>query len=131
MLTRSFLAAALVGLAGCATAPSEGVSPLAPKGAPAAAPTGAYLPTAPLPGAVAVSFVLPRRDDPPSFFDLPWPTDLLRRPDGRPEFRSFPGGDTLVFSAYVAAAEQDVEGYSVAPTVYFHFTGPLADPPLR
>jgi fermentation-respiration switch protein FrsA (DUF1100 family) len=87
-----------------------------------------YTPSAPLPGGVAISFVLPRGSAPPPFFDVPWPTELLRKPDGRPDFRSFPGRDALLFSAYVAAADEDVDGYSVAPAIYFHFTGPLAAP---
>src|SRR5262249_18749720 len=67
---------------------------------------------------------------PVPFLDLPWPTDLLRRPDGRPDFRGFPGADTLLFGAYVAAAEEDVAGYWVASAVSFRVPGPLPAPPL-
>ena len=74
-----------------------------------------------------VSFALPRGDGPTPLFDLPWPTELLRRESGRPDFRAFPAADTLAFGAYVAAAGEDVDGYSVAPSIYFHFTGPLDD----
>ncbi len=76
---------------------------------------------------MTVSFTLPRGDAPGPFFDLPWPTELRRRPDGHPDFRGFPGGETRIFRAYVTAAGEDVEGYSVSPTVYFHFDGPLGE----
>jgi len=116
MPIRSLLAATLLALAGCTGAPLALAPPLPP-----------YTPLGPLPGAVSVTFVLPRGADPLPFFDLPWPTELLRRPDGRPDFRGFPGRGALLFGAYVAAAEEDVEGYSVAPTIYFHLTGPLPE----
>jgi hypothetical protein len=85
----------------------------------------AYAPLAPLPGAAAVSFTLPRGPAPPAFFDLPWPTELLRRADGRPDLRAFPGRDAPIFGAYVEAAEQDIEGYGLSPAIYFHFTAPI------
>ncbi len=123
MPLRSSLAATLLALAaggsGCAAAPLAITPPPPP-----------YTQSAPLPGAVSVAFALPRGAEPLPFFDLPWPTELLRRPNGRPDFRRFPGHDSLVFGAYVAAAEEDVDGYSVAPTIYFHFTGPLQGPNL-
>ena len=79
-----------------------------------------YAPTAPLPGAVKVSFRLPRKE-PLGPFDLPWPTDLLRTAAGRPDFRAFPGRDLDLIDEYLRAAEQDVLGYSVSPAIYFHF----------
>ncbi len=81
---------------------------------------------------MTVSFVLPRGGAPPPFFDLPWPTELRRGPGpgARPDFSVFPGADTLAFGAYVEAAERDVDGYSVAPAIYFHLSAPLAAPRL-
>src|SRR5690348_16957991 len=79
---------------------------------PAARPApGPYTPSAPLPGAVQVAFAIARGDASPGLFDVPWPTELLRKPNGRLDLRSFPARDTLLFGAYVAAAEEDLDGY--------------------
>jgi hypothetical protein len=121
MLHRLALASLLFALAGCASS--------APAPAPPAPPPP-YTPDAPLPGAAHLAFTLPRGADPAPFFDLPWPSELARRADGRPDFRGFPGGDSLIFGAYVDAAERDVDGFSVAPAVYFRFSTPLASPRL-
>jgi hypothetical protein len=64
------------------------------------------------------------------FFDLPWPSELRRKANGRPDFRGYPGSGALLFDAYVTTAAEDVDGYSVAPTVYFHFDGPVDKPHL-
>jgi hypothetical protein len=77
---------------------------------------------------VAASFVLPRGAKRVAFFDLPWPSELWHRADGRLDFRTFPGEGTLLFGPYVAAASEDLDGWSVAPSIYFHFTGPLVAP---
>jgi hypothetical protein len=114
MRRRALPAALSLALAGCA-----GATP------PPAPPSASYTPDAPLPGAVVASFTLPRGAEPPAFFELPWPTDLRRKPDGRPDFRGYPDHDTLLFGAYVDAAEEDVEGYALSTAVYFHFSGPI------
>jgi hypothetical protein len=120
----SRLRSSALALALAAGSPACTTRPL-PAATPAPAP---YTPTAPLPGAVQVAFTIARGDASPGIFDVPWPTELLRRPNGRLDLRSFPARDTLLFGAYVAAAEEDVDGYSVAPTIYFHLTGPLPAP---
>lgn len=84
---------------------------------------GAYTPSAPLSGETRVAFTIPRRDEPPSFFDLPWPSELSRLPNGRPDFRAFPGREALLFDAYVDAAERDVEGFGLTPAIYFRVEG--------
>jgi hypothetical protein len=98
-----------------------------PLAAPGPAP---YTPTAAIPGAEQAVFVLPRGAEPPPFFDLPWPSELRRKPDGRLDLRGFPGSDTLIFGEYVDVAGEDALGYSVAGAVYFRFSGPLAAPAL-
>src|SRR5262249_29257099 len=100
-MTRAAWLGAVIALAGCAGAP------LPPP----------YTPSAPLPGGTAVAFTIPRAADPPGFFDLPWPTELRRRPDGRPDFRGYPGHDTMLFAPYVDAAEEDVDGYALSPAI--------------
>ncbi|MEO7329607.1 MAG: hypothetical protein ABI193_13590 [Minicystis sp.] len=107
---------AALALSGCVAA-SPGTSTL-----PVAPPRAAYLPTAPLPGAVHVRFQLPRKE-PVDLFDLPWPTELLRTAAGRPDFRGFPGRDLNLIDEYLRAAEHDVPGYSVSPVIYFRFEG--------
>jgi len=109
------------GLIGCATATKEKSSHRA-----ASMACWAYTPRSPLPGAVHASFRLPRAEPVP-FFDLPWPTDLLRISDRRLDFRSFPGQGALLISDYIDTAARDVDGYSVAPAIYFHFDGPIAE----
>jgi hypothetical protein len=79
---------------------------------------------------VQAVFVLPRGDKPSPFFDLPWPTELRRKADGRLDLRGFPGSDTLIFGEYVDVAAEDVHGYALAGAVYFRFSGPLAAPAL-
>ncbi|MFO0757369.1 MAG: alpha/beta hydrolase [Byssovorax sp.] len=105
-------------LAACGAPPSPVPSPSA------APPAVTYIPKAPLPGSVQVSFHLPRGPA-VDLFDLPWPTELLRTPAGLLDLRGFPGREQDLIAEYLAAAEQDVEGYSVSPAVYFHFTAPI------
>jgi predicted esterase len=114
-VTRAAWLGAAIALAGCAGAPLP----------PAAPP---YTPSAPLPGAAAVAFTIPRAAEPPGFFELPWPSELSRRSDGRPDFSGYPGRDALIFDAYVDAAAEDVDGYALSPAVYFRFTAPLPAP---
>lgn len=97
-------------------------------GGPAAAGPQPYTPAAPIAGAVRASFSLPRGAAPQGFFDLPWPSELARDAKGRPDLRSFPGRDAMIFARYVDAAERDLDGYSIAPVVYFHFSDRLASP---
>ncbi|APR84251.1 Hypothetical protein A7982_09600 [Minicystis rosea] len=89
-----------------------------------------YTPSAPLPGAVSVRFTIPRATDLSGIFDLPWPTELLRLPNGRPDLRAYPGRDSFLFGPYVDAAEEDVDGYALSPSIYFHFTAALTAPRL-
>lgn len=72
-----------------------------------------------LPGAATIDF-----DPSPTapFFARPWPSELSRR-DGRPVFDDYPGKDAPIFSRYVEAAREDVDGFSIAPVVYFHING--------
>jgi fermentation-respiration switch protein FrsA (DUF1100 family) len=109
----SLLAVSL--LAGCGAAP-----PASPEAPPAGPARAAYVPTAALPGAVHVSFRLPRKE-PLGPFDLPWPTDLLRLPSGHLDLRAFPGRELDLIEEYLRTAEQDVVGYSVSPAIDFHF----------
>ncbi len=87
-----------------------------------------YAPVAPLPGSPSVAFTIPRGEA-PAFFDLPWPTELAKKADGKLELSRFPGREGKLFSGYVATAEEDLEGFSVLPAIYFHLTGPLPDAP--
>ncbi|HVY45294.1 MAG TPA: hypothetical protein VHB21_05415 [Minicystis sp.] len=85
----------------------------------------AYTREAPLPGATRAVFTIPRQGQTPSFFDLPWPSELRRR-DGRPDFAGFPGEGAPIAGEYVATAARDVDGFSIAPVVYVRFDGAMA-----
>ena len=60
------------------------------------------------------------------FFDLPWPSDLRLKPDGRPELGAFrnPRGLPVVDTFLKLAGER--KGYPVVPVAYFHFSAALA-----
>jgi hypothetical protein len=91
---------------------------------PPAAPGGAeiYTNDGPLPGATQIVAVLPR-GGPSETFSWPWPTELLRRDGGSPDLASFPGRQALVISGYADFAERELDGFSLASTIYFRFTG--------
>lgn len=83
-----------------------------------------YAPSSGLPGAVRVAFTIPRAGrKQASFFDLPWPSELRRDRGGKPIFTDYPGRDATIFEDYVAAAELDVDGFSIAPVIYLRFEG--------
>jgi hypothetical protein len=68
------------------------------------------------------------RFDPTSeaYFDLPFPEDLRRRPDGTLGFADWPGMvDDALLGLWVPAADELVEGWGVTSGVLCHFTGPL------
>ncbi|WP_438026551.1 hypothetical protein [Sorangium sp. So ce233] len=90
-------------------------------GAPSREPPAPYAPESALPGSARVDFRLPRRG-PPAFYALPWPSELLRRADGSIAWSTFPGADKALISTYIATAEADRAGFSVAPAIYFHFS---------
>ena len=124
------LALAGLVLAGCSAA-SDPPKPARPSRA-------AYTPESGLPGAVQIAWRLPRAapGSPPSsagsdeeFFDLPWPSELSRLPSGVPDWSRFPGQDSSIVERYVEAAETEELGFSLATSIYFHFTeGGAPDP---
>jgi hypothetical protein len=116
------IAAAALALGGCAaTTPAAKTT---------ATEASQYTPDRPLPGAVSIAFAIPRTAEAGGFLDTPWPTELRRLPGGRLDLRAFPGRGTAVFGPYVEAAERDVEGFPLSPTVYFRFTGAAPAPRL-
>lgn len=78
-----------------------------------------------LEGAVQATFTLERdlaaRD---AFWQLPFPSELRRDASGRIVWSDAPGYGSLVLGRGIREAEE-VSGFSVAPVVYFHFTGPI------
>jgi hypothetical protein len=93
-------------------------------------PSQPYAPTEGITGAVHVEFHLPRGQT-QDFYQLPWPTDIMKTPQGLLDLSNFPQNTRLLVSAYVAEAERSLSGYSTSPSVYFHFSGamPAALPP--
>ncbi|WP_437938072.1 hypothetical protein [Sorangium sp. So ce341] len=114
LLAATALAASLLS---CSPAPAGGGAALpSPRG-----PAAREAPVSALPGASRVDFQLPRRG-PPAFYSLPWPSELLRREDGSLSWSRFPGADKALIATYIAAVEAEGSGFSVAPSIYFHFS---------
>lgn len=107
------LAAPLL-LTACNGAPAA-VSPTPPPVATAAAP----------PKPVRVAFEIPRDDAPVDPSRTPWPTEMARLPDGRIDLRAYPGRGSPLLEEYLARAAEDLDGFSIAPVVYFRFEGPI------
>jgi len=62
-----------------------------------------------------------------NFFDLPFPSDLRRQPDGALDLHGFPNPlHTKTIARYQQAISKGY-GYSTAPTIYFHFSGPIQE----
>jgi hypothetical protein len=59
------------------------------------------------------------------FFDLPFPTDLRRNPDGTLKMDDFPNPYHLKTIARYQRTISTGFGYSTAGTIYFHFSGPI------
>lgn len=90
--------------------------------------TGGVDPLWPDPAEVGSRSVLDPSAD--GFFELPFPFDLRRHPDGRPDLAGFPNPfDLAVVDAYVDPIEAAVDGFSPAGTVYLRFDAPL-DPDM-
>ncbi|AUX46611.1 uncharacterized protein SOCE26_081170 [Sorangium cellulosum] len=100
------------------TPPGGGASHAAPLD-----PLAPYTPDHALPGSSRVDFQIPRRGPPP-FYALPWPSELLRRADGAIDWSTFPGAGKVLISTYLATAESDSTGFSITPSLYFHFSSP-------
>jgi len=109
----------LLALTACGPATSDVLPPSPRPPAPPASPSAAPAP------AVRIAFEVPRNGAPPDLLRTPWPTELARLPDGHLDFRAYPGRDSALFSEYLARATEDLDGFSVAPVVYFRFEGPI------
>ena len=118
-MRRVLAIAALLVAAGCAGALPASPAPPAPEAPPYAPPGG-------LPGDVRIEHELPRGGGPIRFESLPWPSELRRAPSGKIDWRGFPGEDAVLVSSWIAEAEDEAPAFSIAPTIYFHPTGPIA-----
>lgn len=69
---------------------------------------------------------LPRGGARTDEFALPWPTDIARDAQGRVDLEWFPhdGVHTLI-RQYISSFTGRLDGYSLQPTVYLRFGGPL------
>jgi len=74
---------------------------------------------------------LPRPWDPAhpevaiDFWDLPWPSELWKRDDGRLDLDTFPGRDSFLLHTAVDEAARDLRGFSLEPAVCFRLSGPI------
>ena len=62
---------------------------------------------------------------PERFFDQPWPLDLRRGPDGRPDLTGIPAGDTAPAQQLLSLMAEATD-FSQVPTVVFRFEAPVA-----
>ncbi|MEZ4445577.1 MAG: hypothetical protein R3B72_41260 [Polyangiaceae bacterium] len=102
----------VAGLAvGCTSAPPPSTAPATPYVAPALGPSLATV-----------------IDDPggEGFFRAPWPSELRRLPDGRPDLTGFPGHDHFAVAPFFAEAQREIEGFGVSPTIYLRFDRSVA-----
>ncbi|MSP90379.1 MAG: hypothetical protein EXR79_01010 [Myxococcales bacterium] len=64
--------------------------------------------------------------------DQPFPTDLRRKADGKPDIGGFPapteGSPVQLLDDYLKAAQWRLDGWSIQPTIYVPFDAPLAKP---
>lgn len=89
-------------------------------------PSGGELSAEAVPGTALVFDIGAEIEDPDSFFDMPWPSDLRRTSDGRPRLEGYPGaaGNGVVSPVLRAAAQR--RGFPVNPAAIFRFDGPVA-----
>lgn len=67
-------------------------------------------------------FTLPRAGDEP-FWDLPWPNDVRRTPEGTIDVGAFPNPRSVaLLEDYKAAISAELEGYSVSAPGYLRFS---------
>jgi hypothetical protein len=74
-------------------------------------------------GSPRAIFVVPRDGVEEAFFDLPWPSDLLRTSAGTPDLTGFPNPSGIaLLDDYAAAIERDQHGYSTNGAVYLRLS---------
>lgn len=75
------------------------------------------------PETVRAVFALPRDPATHAFFDLPWPSDVRRNPDGTLDVSEFPQPrENVLVRRYLDAIEADTRGYSVNGGTYLRFS---------
>ncbi len=79
-------------------------------------------------GAPMALFELPREGVETAFFDLPWPTDIRRSPDGTIDVHGFPNPTHVdLLDLYVDAVSSHLDGWANNGATYFRF-GARIDP---
>lgn len=84
------------------------------------------------PSAGTAIFVLPRATDVDrDFFDLPFPSDVLRTSDGHIDVRGFPNPrDVPTLTRYTEAISTHLDGFGTNGAVYFRFSGTVDEATL-
>lgn len=77
------------------------------------------------PAPVRVAFDVPRNDAPFDLRRTPWPSEMARLPGGHLDLRAYPGRGSALIEEYLRRAAEDLDGFSIAPVVFFRFEGPL------
>lgn len=77
----------------------------------------------PQPPTVRAVFTLPRDPATHAFFDLPWPSDVRRNPDGTLDVSEFPQPrENELVRRYLDAIEADTRGYPINGGTYLRFS---------
>ena len=83
-------------------------------------------PLGPLPGTAVLWDLSGPLDQPAHFFDAPFPSDLRRGADGRPDLRGWPNPDAVPLVDALIAGAADRQDFSPLPVVWFRFDGAVA-----
>jgi hypothetical protein len=86
----------------------------------------------PIPSGGTALFVLPRATDTArDFFDLPFPSDVLRTPDGHIDVRGFPNPKSIpTLDLYTEAMSTRLDGFGTNTAAYFRFSGTVDEATL-
>jgi hypothetical protein len=76
-------------------------------------------------GTLAIADFGAALDDEPSFFDLPFPSDLRLTEAGAPDLTGYPRARSVSLLAPLVDLAEDRPGFPTIPVAYFRFTGPL------
>ncbi|MBK8258156.1 MAG: hypothetical protein IPK82_36505 [Polyangiaceae bacterium] len=101
-------------------------TPAAPPPTPVT-PVATASPTEP---SVHIAFEIPRGDGPVDMAKTPWPTEMARTTKGGIDLRAHPGRGSPLIDEYLAVAAESLDGFSIAPVVYFRFPSAKALPTL-
>lgn len=63
-----------------------------------------------------------------AFFSFPWPNDMRRQGDSKPDFTGFPGSFNPLLRFIISQGERYIDGFGTNSGVVFQFNNPLFEP---